>query len=112
MQVLNIVNLGNELVKAFSDMDYESFFYEIVESDPVLKKFHQFTFNPPSRPSSADYPVHIKKQEIEILTSEDWEHFFQQYFKTKGQKKACFKYFKQRLEVLTGFIKYLQKFLD
>ncbi len=112
MQIKKVINLEGEIVKAFSDDDYNNFVYETIKPDSILEKIHQFTFNPPLELGPSSYPAHLKKQELEKLTTEDWKYFFQKYYVAQGLNKSCFKFFKYRFEVLAGFIKFLTKFAD
>ena len=69
MQAKNIVDLESEIVQAFSDNDYNNFVYKVIEPDPILEKIHQFTFNPPIEIGFSSYPVQLKGQEFDKISS-------------------------------------------
>ena len=110
MKKTTITNLQSEIVKAFSDKDYDRFVYKVIDPDPILKKFHHFIFVPPIEFGFSNYPINSKIDELKNLDSKDWDHFFKKYYKTQDIDKRCFKFFKVRLEVLVGFVNFIKKF--
>jgi len=110
MEIINVTTLGSEILKRITDEDIYDFVNKVVKPDPVLRKLHQFTFNPPIEDDFSAYPINQKSKQLDEITEEDWDYFFDKFYLSSGSEKDCFRFFRFRLQVANGILKYFKKF--